>query len=110
VDLTADALCRRMPAVGVKAKDRAADWLKRELAGGPRKAAELYAAAAAAGIPERTLERAKAVLRAESHRTYDHKAQRGEWYWYDPAAAWPKDAPFKKPAPGELPPIEDSFD
>jgi hypothetical protein len=104
VDLTADGLCRRKGSAGLKARDRAVDWLKRELAGGPRKAADLYAAAAEAGIPERTLERAKAELPAKSHRTWDHKHDRGEWYWYDPDAAWPKKAPFEKP--WELPPLE----
>lgn len=103
VDLTADGLCKRQPAVGVKARDRATDWLRRELSGGPRKAADLYAAAAEAGIPERTLNRAKKELPADSHRTYDKKEKRGEWYWYDPDAPWPADAPFKKPF--ELPPL-----
>jgi hypothetical protein len=103
VDLTADEACRARPAVGVRARDRASDWLKRELVGGPRTAAELYTAAAAAGIPERTLERAKAALRVSSHRTYDSRSRRGEWYWYDPDADWPADAPFKKPY--ELPPL-----
>jgi hypothetical protein len=103
VDLTADALCRAVRSVEVRPRDRAGDWLKRELAAGPRAAAALYAAAAAAGIPERTLDRAKAALRVSSHRTYDHRAGRGEWYWYDPDAAWPADAPFKKPF--ELPPL-----
>src|SRR3712207_6901885 len=45
VDLTADGLCRGRAPAGLKVKDRAIDWLKRELAGGPRKAADLYAAA-----------------------------------------------------------------
>jgi putative DNA primase/helicase len=102
VDLTADGLCRR-PAAGLKARDRAADWLKRELAGGPIKAADLYAAAVEAGIPERTLFRAKAAVNVSSHRAYDHEEERGEWYWYDPDAEWPKNAPFKKPF--EMPPL-----
>ena len=25
------------------------------------------------------------------------KAKRGEWWWYDPSAAWPKKAPFERP-------------
>jgi hypothetical protein len=57
-----------------------------------------------AGIPDVTLKRAKAGLRVESHRTYDRKAGRGEWYWYDPDAPWPAGAPFKKPF--ELPPLD----
>jgi hypothetical protein len=106
VDVTADGLCRKTekPERGLPVRDRAVEWLRRELAGGPRKAADVFAAAAAAGIPERTLERAKAALRASSHRTWDHQESRGEWYWYDPDAPWPKDAPFKKPL--ELPPLE----
>jgi hypothetical protein len=104
VDLTADALGQHLPGAGVRAKDRATDWLKRELANGPRKSADLYAAAAAAGIPERTLNRAKKELPAGSHRTYDHRERRGEWYWFDPDATWPADAPFRKPF--ELPPLD----
>jgi hypothetical protein len=104
VDVTADALARAERTAELRPQDRAAGWLKRELAGGPRKVADLYTAAAAAGIPERTLDRAKAALKVASHRTYDHKAGRGEWYWYDPSAEWPKAAPFKKPF--ELPPLE----
>jgi hypothetical protein len=105
VAATADELCRSAPPVRMKAKDRATDWLRRELSSGPRRAADLQAAAAEAGIPEATLRRAKADLPASSHRTYDHKTERGEWYWYDPDAPWPADAPFKKPY--ELPPLPD---
>src|SRR5262245_19334281 len=61
--------------------------------------ADVYAAAV---IPDRTLNRAKGDLQAESHREYDRKTTRGEWWWYDPGAAWPKDAPFQRPVP-ELP-------
>lgn len=102
VDLTADEASRADEGA-VRPRDRAGDWLKRELSCGPRKAADLLAAAAGAGIPERTLERAKAGLRVGSHRTWDHVANRGEWYWYDPDAPWPEDAPFRKPT--ELPPL-----
>ncbi len=104
VDLSVDDLCRHRRVAELKTRDRVVDWLKRELANGPRKAADIYAAAAAAGIPEATLKRAKAELPAESHRTYDHRESRGEWYWYDPDAPWPKTAPFKKPY--ELPPLD----
>ncbi len=38
-------------------RERAAEWLKAELANGPRKAADLFAAAAKRGIPERTVRR-----------------------------------------------------
>jgi hypothetical protein len=63
----------------------------------------LRTAAAEASIPERTLFRAKAAVNVSSHRAYDHEEERGEWYWYDPDAEWPKDAPFKKPF--EMPPL-----
>ena len=66
VDVGADELCRT-PAAALRPRDRAAEWLRAELANGPRKAAEVFATAAAAGIPEKTLKRAKAELRAESH-------------------------------------------
>lgn len=105
VDVTADAAGGAKPTVELRAKDRATDWLRQQLAGGPRPAADLYAAAAAAGIPDRTLERAKAELRVQSHRTHDCKTDRGEWWWYDPCAPWPKNAPFKKPDPYDLPPL-----
>jgi hypothetical protein len=97
VDVTADGLTLKKRETGVKVADRAVDWLRRELAAGPRKAADVYAAAAAAGIPERTLKRAKEWLRAKSHREYDYRARCGEWWWYDPDAPWPKKAPFKRP-------------
>jgi len=107
VEVTADALgAPKKAEKGVKMADRAVDWLSRELASGPRKSADIHAAAAAAGIPERTLRRAKDWLPAKSHRLHDLKAERSEWWWYDPAAAWPKPAPFKKPDPFEMPPLE----
>lgn len=99
VDVTADQVSRAKPPVELRARDRACDWLRRELAGGPRRAAELYAAAAEAAIPEATLNRAKAALRVQSHRHHNRKAGHGEWWWYDPSAPWPKNAPFDKPDP-----------
>jgi hypothetical protein len=100
VDVTADGLCeRRKRLAALRPRERAVDWLRRELAAGPRPAADVYAAVAAAGIPERTLERAKKELGAPSHRA-TVAAGRGEWYWYDPDAAWPAGAAFAKPAGG----------
>jgi AAA domain len=103
-DLSADALNQSLPAP-LRPRERASSWLSAELASGPRKATELLAAAAEATIPERTLKRAKTELGVGS-RKVQHK-DRAEWYWYDPASEWPADAPFKKPKPGELPPLED---
>jgi hypothetical protein len=101
-DVSADAL-GRPPEAPLRPRDRAAWWLRVELAGGPRRAADVSAAATAAGIPEATLRRAKADLGVCSHRA--GRGDRAEWYWYDPSAAWPAAAPFKKPF--ELPPLEE---
>jgi hypothetical protein len=80
-----------------------ADELGRKPAG-PLRAADLFAAAAA-NISEGTLKRAKAELGAGSHKGRYSPTGRAAWYWYDPDAPWPADAPFKKPY--ELPPLED---
>jgi len=102
-DVAADALVRPPPGP-LRPRDRAADWLGRELAAGPRPAAEVLAAAGAAGIPETTLRQAKADLGVESHR-FSRRDQRA-WYWYDPSAPWPPAAPFPKPhGPLELGPL-----
>jgi len=108
VELSADAVNRPAEAP-LKMRDRAAAWLAAQLANGPRKASDLYAAAAESGIPDRTLERAKAVLRLGSRKALFDKS-RTAWYWFDWDAPWPKDAPFKKPTPGELPDILDMID
>jgi hypothetical protein len=105
VQLSADEACRAQP-VGLRMRERATDWLRLHLSAGPRPAADLLAAAAAACIPERTLERAKKELPVRSHQHYIRATDQRVWYWYDPAAPWPKDAPFKKPFELEpLPPI-----
>jgi hypothetical protein len=102
LDVPADALGLPVP-VPLFPRDRAADWLHRELARGPRKVTELLAAAAEAGIPDRTLERAKAELRVKAQFVHSRGGERA-WYWYDPCAPWPADAPFQKPF--ELPPLD----
>jgi AAA domain len=110
LDVTADDLGLPAPAE-LRPRDRATDWLIRELANGPRKVTELLAAAAEACIPEKTLKRAKAEVGVKSHQVCSKGGKKDEggkaWYWYDPCAAWPADAPFKKLKPGELPPLED---
>ena len=92
------------PEAPLRMRDKASGWLQQQLAGGPVRALDLYAAAAQAGIPDRTLERAKSELEFCSHRL-SKKDGTKEWYWYDPAVPWPKNSPFKKPF--ELPPLED---
>lgn len=101
VDVDANELCKR-PTEPLRSRDRAITWLREQLSGGPRKSAEILAAAAESGIPERTLLRAKADMSACSHQVHWKSGER-EWYWYDPAVPWPKAAPFKKPF--ELPPL-----
>src|SRR5439155_16883847 len=66
VDLTADELGRKQPEK-LRPRDRAMDWLKRELAGGPRRSADLYAAAAEAGIPAATLRREEPDTHVAEH-------------------------------------------
>ncbi len=95
MDVTADALGLPGPAP-LKPRDRAAEWLSLQLQNGPRPATEIYAEAAACGIPDRTLERAKSDLGVRSHQVM-LKDDTRIWYWFDPAAPWPKDTPFKRP-------------
>lgn len=104
--ITADQL--GVQGDSLRPRDRAADWLVTELAGGPRRAAELYALAAIDNIPERTLIRARAELGVKSHQHYIPPTrtteEKREWYWYDPCAPWPEKAPFRRPY--ELPPLD----
>src|SRR5207244_1946175 len=83
------------------------NWRRNANGTGPDEAKtrdDLYTEAAAQGIPEKTLERAKAELGATAQRLWNRATDRAEWSWFDPAVPWPKDAPFKKPF--ELPPLE----
>ena len=106
VDVSANAL-GAMPSETVRPRERAIVWLQSELANGPRKASDLMTLSIATGIPERTLLRAKSELRVQSRQVH-FEAGGHEWYWYDPAAPWPKNAPFRKPY--ELPPLPDLED
>jgi hypothetical protein len=99
LDVTADELGLPAPRA-VPARDRAKIWLLRELAAGPRTAEQVLAAAAEAGIPDRTLDRAKEDADVKSYRVKLKDGTR-VWYWFDPAAPWPADAPFKRPT-GEI--------
>lgn len=59
--------------------ERAATWLMEQLESGPRPAADLYALAASAGIPERTLRRAGKSLGLRTERGVT--AGRSGWHW-----------------------------
>jgi hypothetical protein len=104
VDVSADALAG-LPSAPLRPRERAVAWLQAQLAGGPRQVAELLAVAAEAGIPDRTLYRAKAELGVCAHRAKGK--ERTRWYWYDPAAPWPAIAPFRRPF--GLPPLDDGM-
>jgi hypothetical protein len=79
--LDADALDRG----GLRPRDRATEWLRAELASGPRRASDVYAAATAAAIPERTLRRAKSDLRVASRVVVTDGVR--DWCWSLPANA-----------------------
>ncbi|MBM3981634.1 MAG: AAA family ATPase [Planctomycetes bacterium] len=85
VDVSADELFGSSVAqsAGARARGRAGDWLKQFLAGGARRAAEVADAARAAGIPARTLDRAKALAGARSQQRATPNGS--EWWWFDPA-------------------------
>jgi len=82
VDMTADdALSRgRVGGGGHSAVNKAVDWLRTALAGGPCSSKELREEAKEAGISQRTLERAKKQIGAESKQD-----KVGEpWKWFLP--------------------------
>jgi hypothetical protein len=87
LDVTADDLFGAgVPLrAGHRTRERATDWLKPFLAEGERRATEVIAEARAAGIPERTLHRAKAKLGVRSVAV--KKDGKVEWWWRDPEAA-----------------------
>lgn len=99
--LTADDLCVSSPTlVGNRPRDRAKEWLKGVLANGPRKASDVLALAAAAGISEKTLYRAKELLHVTSEK--GGKADNFDWWWHDPSISKPVSA-----SDCLLPPLEE---
>jgi AAA domain len=82
VDLSADEVGAEPEAVRAKRpRERAAEWLKDELANGPRKAAELIAEAKKRGIPEKTLQRARRMLRVQSRQSARPDGL-NQWIWF----------------------------
>lgn len=106
LDISANAL-GVIPTETLRPREKAIEWLRQQLANGPRKSSEIMALAATGAIPERTLLRAKSELAVCSKQVH-YKEGGHEWYWYDSAAAWPENAPFRKPY--ELPPLPDLDD
>lgn len=86
LDVTADDLFGASVPLraGQRTRERAAEWLRAFLADGPRRAPEVIEAARTAGIPERTLNRVKAMIdvRSDAVKTGD----KIEWWWRDPEA------------------------
>jgi len=90
VDVTADdALSReRNGSGGHSAVNKAVDWLRTALSGGPRSAKELFGEAKEDGISKRTLERAKERIGAESKQG----KVGGPWTWFLPPGNAPQTA------------------
>ena len=87
VTITADEALRTEPerAGGDGVKEReAADWLRAELAQGPRRQKDILDRAAEDCIKEHTLYRAKADLKVQSFK--DGYGAAGVWYWRLPPA------------------------
>lgn len=79
VDSTAEeALAYEAPGERRSCVERAVDWLKDVLGSGPVPAQAVIAAAEAAGISGKTLDRAKGALGVVSRKT----AVRGGWNWH----------------------------
>jgi hypothetical protein len=105
VDMTADDLfSASLPLrAGQRPRERACEWLRRFLADGPRRAPEVIAAAQAAGIPHRTLDRVKATAGVASEAR--HVAGKTEWWWSDPAAERTRDRRAGLTRHDDLPPL-----
>ncbi len=104
LELTADDLFAPGASSGAsaRARDRAAEWLLQFLSHGPARANAVYEAARAAGIPPRTLRRAKQLAGAASfaERTNDVV----EWWWKAPSTASATSAPAEpQPEPARTP-------
>jgi AAA domain len=92
VDVTAQDLWGGPPArAGRATRDRAVEWLRLFLANGERVMTEVVKAAAAAGIAERTLYRAKEALGVKSRMA--HRGGGPEYWWRDPKVPLPEDRP-----------------
>ncbi|WP_397546760.1 AAA family ATPase [Rhodothermus marinus] len=66
-------------------QDEAAEWLREQLADGPRPAREIFEAAEAAGFSERTIRRAQRALGVVAERVNTGGSRgAGAWYWRFP--------------------------
>ncbi len=84
--LTAADLLAPDPGPGERAEDTARDFLREALAGGARLASDILAEAIAAGIAERTLNRAKKALGiVATHEGERGRRGGGKWSWSLPS-------------------------
>jgi hypothetical protein len=97
LELTADDLFAPAASrASMRARERAVSWLLRAVANGRVRASELLVAAGRAGIPERTLRRAKSAARVASYAERTGDAL--EWWWEAPSAAPTVAPPTSAPA------------
>jgi hypothetical protein len=104
-DYSANDLCAPpREAKPPRAREEAVAWLQEFLAGGPRKATEVFEAGKQAGHSARTLERAKEAVGATSEKVT--RGGRSEWYWAIPGQRrpWRPDDPLP-PFNPDLPPL-----
>jgi hypothetical protein len=80
VDLHADDLVAHHDPQERSALDEAVEFLRVELADGPRAASEIMSEAKRTGIAERTLARAKSALQVRSDKA--EGVLGGHWYWH----------------------------
>lgn len=93
LELTADDLFAPAASAGAsaRARARAAEWLLRFLSNGRARATAVAEAARAAGIPARTLTRAKQLAGVSSFA--EHTGAATQWWWDAPSAAAAPSAP-----------------
>ena len=103
LDITADDLFGAgVPLRAIsRTRKRAVEWLRGFLSKGKRRATEVEEAAAAAGIPLRTLMRVKATAGVESRAV--RKKDVTEWWWHDAEREREKEREALREAIGELP-------
>lgn len=85
-DFDAESLSQMQPNKRQHQRRAASEWLKDYLYNGPALSRDIYAAAEAVGLSERTLNRAKSVLGVLS------KQEQEGWYWRLPSfSPWERD-------------------
>jgi hypothetical protein len=89
-ELTTEAICEgKRSASDVDESTDALTLLRQLLADGARQATTVVAEAKSAGVSERTLRHAKAVLRVLSERRVAGAQGEASWYWLPPSGGFP---------------------